>query len=86
MPHTGFENVSFLFPYDIIGAAHRLIGHLYGAIPTPEEPISKKTPKQSMRNAEIKLRYNAGESAIHLASEYGITETRVYQILKDRRK
>jgi Mor family transcriptional regulator len=83
---NGVEITSFLFPYNIDRAARHVVARLYNAIPLPKNPINRKTPKQSDRNAEIKARYIAGESAIHLAQEYSITETRIYQILKDRRK
>jgi len=44
-------------------------------------PLAASEPK-SNRNEEIIKRCLAGESKTRLASEYGITRARVYQILK----
>ncbi len=59
-----------------------VIARLYALIPLPEKPVSNKTPKQEERNAEIYARYTEGWSVPKLARVYGITKTRVYQILK----
>ena len=70
----GFE------PYHV----HVFLLWLYGnSVPsaTPRNDIVAKTA----RNAEIYRRYQAGESPSALAREYGISEQRIYVIVRKQR-
>jgi Mor family transcriptional regulator len=55
---------------------------LYGNIPPSTSPITKFTPPKTERNKEIYQRYLAGESPSALAREYGISEQRVFVIIR----
>ena len=51
----------------------------------PYQPIMPHNTPQPERNAEIRARYAEGEWNIRrLAREYGISNTRVHQILKQK--
>jgi Mor family transcriptional regulator len=59
-----------------------LLARLYAFQPIPTKPLSKATPEEEERNAEIWARYAAGMSVPALARKYCVTKTRIYQILK----
>jgi phosphoenolpyruvate synthase/pyruvate phosphate dikinase len=87
--HRGFGVTSVyraIVMVDVGWAVSRLIERLYIHNPRPIHPLSDKTKKQIERNETIKARYASGESIQRLAAEYGISEQRIHQILKDRRK
>ena len=67
-------------------ATQALLRLLYTGQLAPDVPQSNKTPEKVKRNAEIKRRYAEGESVPDLAREFGISEQRVHQILRGRRK
>ena len=58
---------------------------LYNFRAAPKEPQSDVV-KKPKRNAEIRQRYEEGESVPDLAKAFGISKPRIYQILKGRRK
>lgn len=63
-----------------------LLRLLYSGLLLPSEPLNKKTPRRTSRNQEIKTRRAAGEPVSQLARIFGISEQRIRQILKGRRK
>jgi Mor family transcriptional regulator len=58
--------------------------HFNSAQQYTPKPIG--TSRKTDRNRAIVERYKAGELAVDLAKEYGISDKRLYQILKGRRK
>jgi hypothetical protein len=54
--------------------------------PYPAEPQTDHAPKKAERNAEIIARYEAGETGVSLAQGFGISEQRVSQIIRGRRR
>jgi Mor family transcriptional regulator len=58
----------------------------YRGLILPQAPVSNGTLPKCARNAEIRARYQKGESIATLAEVFGITEQRIWQILNDRRK
>jgi Mor family transcriptional regulator len=52
----------------------------------PTSPVSNGTPKKCDRNADIRARHQQGETVATLAEVFGISEQRVSQILRGRRK
>ncbi len=54
--------------------------------PFPAEPQNDTVPVQVERNAEIRARYAAGETGSSLAQIFGISEQRINQIVRERRK
>ena len=67
-------------------AAQRILNLLYGDQPPSKFPISNLTPKKTRRNQELRQRYADGESVPDLAKAFGISEQRVHQILRGKRK
>jgi Mor family transcriptional regulator len=57
----------------------------YGRL-LPTAPVSNGTPKKGDRNADIRARHQQGESVATQAEIFGISEQRVWQILRGRRK
>jgi Mor family transcriptional regulator len=55
---------------------------LYGSTPPSSAPASSHTPPKTDRNAAIYRRYLAGESPSALAQEYGISEQRIFVIIR----
>jgi hypothetical protein len=84
LPHAFTADGSFIFTLE--EAISSLVNQLYGDLPLPTSPQSQATPKQVKRNAEIRVKYEAGTSVPDLAREYGISKKRVYQILRGKRK
>src|SRR5712691_9057068 len=74
----GFQHLANLTP---VQAPRRAIAWLYDGIPLPEVFQPDQTQPKTLRNAEIRQRYAAGESMPALAAEYGISKQRVHQIL-----
>jgi Mor family transcriptional regulator len=56
---------------------------MYRGFSLPQAPVSNLKRE---RNAEIRDRYAAGMSVPELARRFGISEQRVHQILRGRRK
>lgn len=52
----------------------------------PQTPLTSATPTKAERNAEIRHRVVKGELIPDLATEYGISEQRVHQIIRGKRK
>jgi Mor family transcriptional regulator len=48
-------------------------------------PVSNATPKEEERNVEVWAKYASGMSVPALARDYGVTKTRICQILKQFR-
>lgn len=87
--HTGFDLTSVyraIVMVDLKWAEGWQLEWLYSYNPQPISPRSDKTQKQIERNEAIKARHAAAESVHSLAAEFGISEQRIHQILKDRRK
>ena len=82
----GLSPVWGISVHSLEDAAHRILKLLYADQPPSKTPISNVTPKKIHRNAEIKRRYADGESVPDLAKAFGISEQRVHQILRGRRK
>jgi hypothetical protein len=86
MPHRDLYLSSFLINFDIDEAAQVILRRMYKGVPTPAEPINHQTRKKLERNEEIISRHAEGEAVHDLAIFYGISEQRVHQILKGKRK
>lgn len=82
MPHRGFQVTSV---HNISEAARCIIGLLYGELP-PAFPQYFKGTTQKKRNQEIRECFEVGESIPDLARAFQISEQRVHQILKGKRK
>jgi len=77
VPPRGFQHPACL---TLAEAVYRVLDRLYDGIPLPSTLQPNKTPKQSERNAEIRIRYAAGESLLDLANEYGLSKQRIHQV------
>jgi Mor family transcriptional regulator len=64
-------------------AAFHILDMLYDT-PFPTEP-QNDLPSKTERNAEIRVRYEQGETVGELAAVFGISEQRVSQIIHGRR-
>lgn len=51
-----------------------------------DRKVERKTWEKRERNAEIYLRYQAGEDSMVLARVYGLSDRRVRNIIKHERK
>ncbi len=80
VPHRGFEPTAC---FDIWLAAFHIIEQLYDT-PYPTEP-QNDLPSKKERNAEIRARYEQGETVGELAADFEISEQRVSQIIHGRR-
>ncbi|MEW6578935.1 MAG: sigma factor-like helix-turn-helix DNA-binding protein [Chloroflexota bacterium] len=69
--------------YTIEQATSRVLQQMYRGFSLPQAPVSNLKRE---RNAEIRDRYAAGMSVPELARRFGISEQRVHQILRGRRK
>jgi hypothetical protein len=67
-------------------ATETILKLLYEGEVLPQSPVSNSTPRKTQRNLLIRQRYADGESAPHLAKDFGISEQRIYQILHGKRK
>jgi phage terminase Nu1 subunit (DNA packaging protein) len=81
LPHRGFEDTAC---FDLWLATFHILEMLYDT-PFPDEPQTDHIEKTE-RNAEIITRYEAGETGASLAQAYGISEQRVNQIVRRKRK
>ena len=52
----------------------------------PAGPLTDHTPSKRIRNQEIRARYAQGETVVDLAAAFDISQQRVSQILRGRRK
>jgi len=76
-------NVRF---YALPDAILAIVTRLYSKQPLPKHPKSRKTLKQTERNNAIRARYAEGVSVHELAKEFGISQQRIHQILRGKRK
>ena len=53
---------------------------------TPDFPLADHTPSKHDRNRRIRARYAQGETVVSLAEVFGISQQRVSQILRGKRK
>ena len=65
-------------PYHV----HVFLILLYGTTPPSASPLTRATPAKTDHNKEMYQRYLAGESPSLLAREYGISEQRVFVIIR----
>lgn len=63
-------------------ASLRLIELLYKGIPAPQEPVSLLIPMMTERDEMIYTRYMAGERAVRLAEEYGVSLQRLHWLIR----
>jgi hypothetical protein len=54
--------------------------------PFPETPQTDHMPQKADRNAEIIALYKGGETGASIAQAFGISEQRVNQIVRGRRR
>jgi hypothetical protein len=81
MHHRGFEATAC---FDLWLAIFHILEMLYDT-PFPDEPQTDHIEKTE-RNAEIIARYEVGEIGASLVQAYGISEQRVNQIVRGKRK
>ncbi len=62
-------------------AVQRVLAQLYRGIEEAVAPVTDKIPEKEWRNQEIFRRYMAGECAIDLAREFGISVRRVNRLI-----
>jgi Mor family transcriptional regulator len=55
---------------------------MYAGKPKTEKPASSMIPTKTQRNQEIVRRYLAGERAVDLAKEFGISVRRVNRLIR----
>ena len=84
LPHALSASGSFAF--SLKTAVLRTLELLYQNIPLPVTPQTDGTKPKPKRNAEIRARYATGETVPELANAYGISEQRIHQILRGKRK
>ena len=70
------------FAFTVEAAVELLLYRLYLNIPVPPEPITGKTPRKELRNEAIKELYASGVSVPDIARDFGISNNRVYQIIR----
>jgi hypothetical protein len=63
-------------------AVRRLLAQLYRGLIEKESPVSDMTPEKDERNRAIYHRYLAGERAVDLAREFGISVRRVDRLIR----
>ena len=80
MPHRGYEPAAC---FDVWLAAFHIIEMLYDSpfLTVPQNDL----PTKAERNAEIRTRYQQGETISQLAATFDISEQRVWQILRGQR-
>jgi hypothetical protein len=84
VPHRG-RDVRARF--DTRGAVFRILKELYpDPQPAATEPKSRKTPKKTGRNNEIRRRYKNGETMAQLAQHFSLSEQRIHQIIRAKRR
>jgi Mor family transcriptional regulator len=72
--------------HSLEAAIQTILTRLYAGFSFPAQPIARKSPKKTERNAQIRKRFAAGEGISDLGREFGLTPQRVYQIVHRRRK
>jgi hypothetical protein len=82
MAWEGFEPTS---SFTLVHAIRRILQVSYSGIPLPAAPIKLFTPTKHNRNREIYNRYLAGERAIELAADCGISLQRFHEIIRNER-
>ena|SRR5579871_5633414 len=78
VPHRGLQPPTC---YGSDEAVDRILTLLYQDSPRPETPLSSKSEEKVHRNAEIRHRYQHGETITELAREYGLSLQRISQIV-----
>lgn len=74
------------------GFQHLVDGISYGMLlmyigqKPPDFPVTDHTPSKHERNRRIRERYAKGETVVSLAEVFGISQQRVSQILRGKRK
>ncbi len=63
-------------------AVQRVLAQLYRGIEEAIAPITDMIPEKEWRNQEIIRRYLAGERAVDLAREFGISVRRVNRLIR----
>ena len=79
MASAGFEVLSTAM---VESAVHRFLRQLYLGQAFPTQPITDLIPAEEDRNLEIYERYVAGEPAVDLAEDYGVSLQRVYVLIR----
>ena len=59
---------------------------LYIGQSAPTFPLTDHTPANHHRNEQIRTRHQQGETVMHLAAAFNISEQRISQIIRGRRK
>lgn len=59
---------------------------MYVAQKTPDFPLTDHTPSKHERNRRIRARYAQGETVVSLAEAFDISQQRVSQILRGKRR
>ena len=75
----GFEDSSSA---SIERAVERVLRLLYKGIELPRQPLTDLIPTAQRRNREISERYFAGDRAVDLAAEYGVSLQRIYVLVR----
>ena len=63
-------------------AVQRVLAQLYRGIEEAIAPVTDMIPEKEWRNQEILRRYLAGERAVDLAREFGISVRRVNRLIR----
>ncbi len=63
-------------------AVQRVLAQLYRGIEEAIAPVTDMIPEKEWRNQEIVRRYMAGERAVDLAREFGISVRRVNRLIR----
>ena len=63
-------------------AVQRVLAQLYRGIEEAIAPVTDMIPEREWRNQEIVRRYLAGERAVDLAREFGISVRRVNRLIR----
>jgi Mor family transcriptional regulator len=83
VPHRGLCVRGFQHLVDAINYGMLL---MYIGQKTPDFPLTDHTPSKHERNRRIRERYAKGETVVSLAEVFGISQQRVSQILRGKRK
>ena len=84
VPHRGIFDTSVF--EQLRYAARRMIFEIYVGYFQPPQLVSHTTPIKYERNEEIRLRHLQGETLMNLADFFHLSESRVWQIIHNRRK
>lgn len=63
-------------------AVQRVLEQLYSGMSEAAAPVRDMIPEKEWRNQEIVRRYLAGERAVNLAKEFGISVRRVNRLIR----